>query len=157
MKTEENLIYFETAKLVKELGYSNGSEEQYCQYFKKYVYDSDPNHPESHKVGDIRVYNFYCKNNAGDLLDSSNETHYCCEIPTLNQIQKWLINVHGVAVLVDLDCTLSWIWKIIPMDPGSPIQEYHQSKEVWCGFNEIDVCLEDGIFKCLNLIKEKNK
>ena len=157
MKIEENIIYFETAKLLKELGYSNGCEQTYCQYLSDYIYDDDSEHPESHKAGEIRVYNLYCKNNGGYLLDGSGDNHYDCEIPTLSQIQKWLMGVYGVAVLADLDITLSWIWKIIPMDPGAYIQVYYESPQVWCGYNEIDNCLEDGILKCLNLLKENNK
>ena len=155
MKIEEKLIYFETAELLKELGYSSGGFNSYTKYLSDYIYDKDPAHPESHKAGDIRIGRFYVKNN--DMTDGSNEYYYSCEAPLLSQIQKWLMDVHGAAVLVDLDMTLSWIWKIIPMDTAASIQVYYESPQVWCGHNEIDICLEDGILKCLSLIKELKK
>ena len=72
--------------------------------------------------------------------------------PEQSYVQKWLREEHGVAVLVDLDITLSWIYKIISLHPeasytGDFIQSYYV-------YNTFEKALEEGLIKVLNLLPD---
>jgi len=60
----EDIVGFETAKLAKRAGYSNGTMLSYTHYNSTYVYDSSPDHPESYKRGEIRGHNRFFHENA---------------------------------------------------------------------------------------------
>ena len=78
--SETQLAYFELCKLLKSVGYKQGSDKFFVIYNEDYVYDEDPDHPESHKKGEISVYNMYHKNNNDDI------NYY--ELPTLEEINN---------------------------------------------------------------------
>ena len=94
---KEQLISFETAKLAKEKGYSNGSGTLYIQYHESYVYDEDPNHPESYKKNEIRMEEYYTINNSKPY-DISNEYYTQYEAPTQSLLQKWLREEHKIYI-----------------------------------------------------------
>ena len=81
--SETQLAYFELCKLLKKAGYKEGSDKFLVEYTEDYVYDEDPNHPESHRKGEIRVYNRYFKN--------CQEAPNSYELPTLEEINNWLL------------------------------------------------------------------
>lgn len=98
---EENIVSFELAKLAKEKGFSIGNSLYYVKYHSDYIYDYDPNHPESHKKDDIRLkYNVYHKNSEKHY-DISNEHFNIYEAPTLELIHKWLRENHNMYILVE--------------------------------------------------------
>lgn len=116
------LITYPTAKLAKEKGFTNVCEN--------YFYRKNEN---NESIG--RIY--------------SDEEDFC-ERPIQSELQDWLIEKHGVAVLVDLDCTLSWIWKIIPLHPEASIQEQFVSSGI---YSTKQLALEEGLFKALTELK----
>ena len=91
---ETQLDYFKLCKLLKNAGYKEGSDKFFIEYQEDYVYDEDPNHPESHKKGEIRVYPRYYKN--------SNEGPNYFEMPTLEDINMWLLNETGFYVCIKI-------------------------------------------------------
>lgn len=91
---ETQLDYFKLCKLLKNAGYKEGSDKFFIEYQEDYVYDEDPNHPESHKKGEIRVYPRYYKN--------SNEEPNYFEMPTLEDINMWLLNETGFYVCIKI-------------------------------------------------------
>ena len=92
--SETQLAYFELCKLLKKAGYKEGSDKFLVEYTEDYVYDEDHNHPESHRKGEIRVYNRYFKN--------GQETPNSYELPTLEEINNWLLKEKGVYVCITI-------------------------------------------------------
>lgn len=87
--------YIELCKLIKENGFKWGSDNSFVEYQEDYIYDNDPTHPESHKAGEIRVYNrHYFKND--------DETPNRYEIPDYDQINRWLYN-KGIFVSININ------------------------------------------------------
>ena len=98
---KEQLITFETAKLAKEKGLQLGCKISYCHYHSKYVYDGDPNHPESHKKNEIVLdRDFYTVNNYKGI-DISNERYTIYEAPTQSLLQKWLREKYSIEVIAE--------------------------------------------------------
>lgn len=88
------LAYFKLCKLLKDFEYKEGSDKFLVIYNEDYVYDDDINHPESHKKGEMRVYDRYFKN--------SQEASNSYELPTLEEINNWLLKEHGVYICITI-------------------------------------------------------
>lgn len=56
-----------------ELGYKSGENYSIHKMTEDYVYDDDPNHPESYKAGDIRIHEFYFKNDEKSIEEQKFE------------------------------------------------------------------------------------
>jgi hypothetical protein len=96
---------FQQSKLLKKAGYSNGSNEFYIEYHKTYVYDGDPDHPESQKKADIRLDSgLYIVNNS--FSDVSN--NYCAlyEAPQQWQVVEWFRVKHNIDIEIRVVRTL---------------------------------------------------
>lgn len=93
------LVDFETAKLAKENGYSNGCDIAYIHYLTEYIYDGDPEHHESHKKDEIRGSKFWTQNNHNPF-DSSCKEYTVYEAPTQSLLQKWFREKHGIHILI---------------------------------------------------------
>ena len=63
MENEYNI-----AKYFAKNGLAIGSTLGIAKYKDDYIYDEDPNHPESHKKGEIHVTNFYNKNDKNSFV-----------------------------------------------------------------------------------------
>lgn len=98
---EEDLIKFDTAKLAKEKGYMNGGYTSYTQYHTDYVYDDDPEHPESHKKDEIRFHDRFFHINDFEKNDLSNEFFTIYEAPTQSLLQKWLRKKYNIEIHID--------------------------------------------------------
>lgn len=77
----EDYASFELAKKLKKYGFVEPCMHSYTQYTSDFVYDGDPDHPESHKKGDIHIYDFYNTN------DDNERTTY--SMPHLYEVQRW--------------------------------------------------------------------
>lgn len=77
----EDYASFELAKKLKKYGFVEPCMHSYTQYTSNFVYDGDPDHPESHKKGDIHIYDFYNTN------DDNERTTY--SMPHLYEVQRW--------------------------------------------------------------------
>lgn len=119
------LITYLTAKLAKEKGCNEYRPQQYSQ-----------------GVNPTTLYSYSKKQ-----CDFFGDLFYAY---TQSELQDWFIEVFGVAVLVDLDCTLSWIWKIIPLHPEASIQEQFVSSGV---HSTKQLALEEGLFKALTELR----
>lgn len=80
---KNKIVTYKIAKELKNIGYAEGSDYCITQFDDDFIYDEDPNHSESHKKGDIRLYNMYYKNN-DDYIDNM------CEAPLWNDVKDWL-------------------------------------------------------------------
>lgn len=98
---EETIVGFETAKLAKEKGYSVGGTSEYTLYKKKYVYDGDPTHPESHKKGEVRYNDSWYHKNGETPFDKPNESYEVFEAPTQSLLQKWLRDEKGIDIVIN--------------------------------------------------------
>lgn len=97
MKQEYNktqLAYFDLCRLLKDSGYREGSDKFLVIYDEDYVYDEDPNHPESHRKGEMRVYDRYFKN--------CQEVPNSYELPTLEKINDWLLKEKGAYICITI-------------------------------------------------------
>ena len=95
MKTE-NFVSLKLAKELKAIGFDNYCSYMYNVYTSKFVYDGDPDHPESHEKGEVRVYDIYNKN--------SENTKHQYSMPHVYEVQRWFRN-RGLSVEPFLDNT----------------------------------------------------
>ena len=146
---EEQLITFETAKLAKEVGYMSGYHYSFIQYHNDYVYDDDPNHPESYKKDEIRLCDIFFHVNNFLKNDFSNKHYTIYEAPTQSLLQKWLREVHNIHVEITyVDQILKFQAEICIMNTNSIVADTK------CGnYKEV---LEAGINQALNLIENDN-
>ena len=94
---------------------------------------------------------FYNKH--GNLVTEHNYSlgiipDFDCSAPYQAELQQWLREEHGIAVLVTLDETLSYYWIIVPLHPKSSIQGSPRNLvwSVWGLFRIwITGCIEDAI------------
>lgn len=96
---EEQLVSFETAKLAKEMGYFNGCRASYTHFYEDYIYDNDPEHPESHKKDQINLNDRWFHKNLSEE-DCSNEHFTVYEAPTQSLLQKWLREKHSTDIQI---------------------------------------------------------
>lgn len=67
------------------IGGDSFTEASAVQYTQNYVYDGDPDHPESHKKGEVRVY----EHNLHWFPDEPlNRNHY--PMSTIYEVATWL-------------------------------------------------------------------
>lgn len=116
-------ISYETAKLAFEKGYLEYDETFY------------------NKHGNLVTEHNY---SLGIIPD------FDCSAPYQAELQQWLREEHGIAVLVTLDETLSYYWIIVPLHPKSSIQESKVAQEIWCG--QYEDCLESGLQATLKML-----
>lgn len=95
---EEKRIGFKLAKISKDKGYSSGDSFYYVQYHGNYIYDEDPNHPESHLDGEVRFNDRGYHKNLAENCDFSCENFTFCEAPTISLLQTWFRDVHNIDV-----------------------------------------------------------
>ncbi len=91
---EKSLVTYKIAKKLFKKGYSVGSHNCITQYAEDYVYDEDPDHPESHKKGEIGCYNFYHKNEE----DENN----LFEQPYIYDAFKWLREKYNIFCSINI-------------------------------------------------------
>jgi len=97
---KDQLISFETAKLAKEKGYTNGSNMSYEFALNEQVHEEDgTSGPFGWEKGECNLQAFYMRNNTKGI-DSSNDSWYLCEAPTQSLLQKWLRDEHGVDFII---------------------------------------------------------
>jgi hypothetical protein len=175
----EDIVGFETAKLAKQAGYSNGTMLSYIYYNSTYVYDLDPDHPESYKKGVIRARdNFWTKNGFFNDIehyiidpDNPDQTYYklnqdlkegdvlweTFEAPSNSMLYKWIRQNYGIQI------TVTFV-KPTPLYEDKPYtgQICYPKSITNAGvnyFNEItyEDCFEQCLQFVLNYIINKNK
>ena len=86
----KNYASLELAKKLKKIGFNEPCDYSYTVYTSDFIYDGDPDHHESHKKGDIHIYDFYNTN-------SDNEEH-SYSMPHLYDVQAWFRN-RGIIII----------------------------------------------------------
>lgn len=119
---EEQLTTYETAMLAKEKGFDeNVFKNSFC-------YDKNGNWKNT--------------------IDVIKEERIFA--PTQALLQKWLREKHDIYVTVDVDITLSWVYRIGSLHPqASYIGAYIQSEYVFSVFEE---ALDEGLIEALKLV-----
>lgn len=85
MSTQSQLTPFDLSRRLLKLGWDRFTEASAVQYTQNYVYDGDPDHPESHKKGEVRVY----ESNLHWFPDEPlSKNHY--SMPTIYEAATWL-------------------------------------------------------------------
>ena len=95
---EEKIIGFNLSKTAKEKGFSVGGDCTYTKYHKDYIYDEDPEHPESYKKDEIEFNNRWFHKNLVEFSDFSNENNTTYEAPTQGLLQMWFRNKYNIDV-----------------------------------------------------------
>lgn len=83
---------FVLAVLLKKNGYSVGSSHSFVKFDDDFVYDGDESHPESHRKGEVRIYDFYFKN------EEDNPGQF--ELPDIMDTVDWLQEKSGVFFMI---------------------------------------------------------
>lgn len=74
-------VTLETASNMRGLGFNEWCETCFTIYDEDFVYDSDPEHPESHKKGEVGYYKFTNRN--------LNNGSTCTSLPTFDEAFEW--------------------------------------------------------------------
>ena len=128
----EDYVTFENAKLLKRMGFNEPCMHSYTQYTSNFVYDGDPDHPESHKKGEIHIYDFYNTN------DDNGRTTY--SMPHLYEVQRWLRNRGVIAnpEWEERDECKGWTAQSYHMETGASsyrpqlYEKYEEALQVSC-------------------------
>jgi hypothetical protein len=132
MSKQKDFASFELAKQLKKIGFNEPCGHSYTQYTSDFVYDGDPDHPESHKKGDIHIYDFYNTN------DENGKTTY--SMPHLYDVQAWF-RTRGIIIHPEYeehDDEKGWTSNIYHIETGmsqySPklLKEYEDALQKGC-------------------------
>lgn len=74
-------VTYETALAMKRKGFAEYTSQCIVKYDEDFIYDEDINHPESHRKGDIRVYEYNHRNEEDDNAVS---------LPSIDEAVNWL-------------------------------------------------------------------
>ena len=115
-------VSYELAEKLYRLGFCAGTPQCITRYDSDFVYDGDPEHPESHRKGDIRMYDFYHKNSADEPG--------LFECPTVEMLSAWLLLEHGIHVSSNphQKDDKSWEWYYIIMSLDKDMVENRDSR-----------------------------
>ena len=144
--SETQLAYFELCKLLKKAGYKEGSDKFLVEYTEDYVYDEDPNHPESHRKGEMRVYNMYHKNNNDDI------NHY--ELPTLEEINNWLLKEKRFYVCLTITDGRYFDYNIYAKVDGLTFDKYKLSEQGGNKYTSPDDAYINAFTRILRFLKQ---
>ena len=144
-------INFESAVLLKEIGFNHVTNLSIVKYTDDYVYDSDPEHPESHKAGEIRV-------DRHSWVPNEHTNAY--PMISITDAIFWLLHEYGYNIYTRLykygDDTYKW---------AATIEKYQKNKDgkwtinenlafkEFTGFEDSDDCLEFAVYQTLYFIK----
>jgi hypothetical protein len=134
----EQLVSFEVAKLAKEVGFN-----WKCNFYDEYitVYEVQNVKYNRKKFG---IYEDWNHKKYGKAFTS---------LPTQSLLQKWLRDIHGIAVHISTDITLSWIYTIQSLHPQATYTGLTiHSEQVFSTYEE---SLEKGLYRALKLINRK--
>lgn len=148
----DSRIKLDTAIIAKAKNFDALVDSCYVQYKKSYVYDSDPEHPESHKEGDVYIEKMPHKNGASNM-DLSNNLYAAYARPTQALLQKWLREVHNIRVYPTQKIAGDFGFEIYIKNEenpaGSPFKRVSYFTQ---HFNSYEAALEEGLQEALNLI-----
>ena len=88
-------------------------------------------------------------NISSDLLIKLKNIGCNLNNPTIHDIQQYFIDNEDILILVDIDVTISYIYKINSIYPDAKWQGYKQSTYVYSTYNE---ALLEGIEEVINLL-----
>lgn len=89
-------------------------------------------------------------NISSDLLKKLNDIGCNLTNPTIHDVQQYFIDNEDILILVDIDVTLSYIYKINSIYPDAKWEGYKQSTYVYSTYSE---ALLEGIEEIINLLK----
>lgn len=94
-------VNFETAKLLKEKGFSNGTNGCLVHYKTENKHHEDgTSGPFGWKKDEMTFDRSYIVNGREDLGDLSNNSYDCYERPTITETIMWLYKKHGIWICV---------------------------------------------------------
>jgi hypothetical protein len=130
---EEQLISFNTAKLVKEKGFDNTSLPQYIQY------DTD-----DWRLKDNQEYN-----ELNNTIGIGNKIRISA--PTQSLLQRWLREIHKI--YIDVESVLVGLYDIEFICSNYQVLEYSRLRLNQC--KTYEEALEKGLQEALKLIKNE--
>lgn len=116
MNIEEKLVDYDTAVMLKDLGYHEGADYYAVQHAEDYTYDGDPTHPESHKRGEVSIYRGY---------DDNRHDSNCVSMPPWHDVEDWLRDRHSIHVgtAISRIPTRHWSWAIMDVNTDDLIDD----------------------------------
>lgn len=145
-------INYPSAVLLKKIGFNHVADYSIVQYTEDFVYDDDPEHPESHKAGDIRVYR---------LNWVPNKQSNAYPLISITDAMYWLRKEYGINIFARLvkgengECKWNaYIEQYIKHTDSNNIS-YESDNTIlkqYSDFNNDDDCLEYAVYKALKYI-----
>lgn len=148
----DRLISKKTAKLAKNKNFDLGVYNSYVIYKKDYVYDDDPDHPESYKKDQVEMSNFYHKNSV-DGFDMSNNSYEVYSAPTQSHLQCWLRETHKIRVLIVQKIAGDFGFEIyVPNKENPSGKPWKRLSFFTIHHKTYENALEEGLYESLKLI-----
>jgi hypothetical protein len=148
----DSRIKLDTAIIAKAKNFDAWVDLCYVQYKKSYVYDSAPEHLESHKEDDVYIEKISHINGASNM-DLSNNLYVVYARPTQALLQKWLREVHNIRVYPTQKIAGDFGFEIYIKNEenpaGSPFKRVSYFTQ---HFNSYEEAIEKGLQEALNLI-----
>jgi len=141
---KDELVTFETAKLLKEKKFNLGGQFSYTEYLKTHKSD---NPSFRMKKGEVELdSSFYFINNH-PACDISNKNYIIYAAPTQSLVQRWLREIHNILVFVNYrsfgvkECD-GWYYHI-----GKSVDHYSSDQ-----FKTYEEAMEVGLIEVLKQI-----
>ena len=150
---EEKEELFNFAKNLNTLGFNDQCDLSLTKYKSDYVYDEDPEHPESHKAGEIR-----CRE--GKFINQDNKYFEKYGFPELNKLEAWLRFKYDICLVITPEYITDGEYYNTTIYHAKIYSPYSISNEI-DKYEDQDECYETLEFRALNkvineLVKDEN-
>lgn len=150
---EEKEELFDFAKNLNALGFNDQCDLFLIKYKSDYVYDEDPEHPESHKAGEIR-----CKK--GFYFNENIEFFEIYGFPKVSKLESWLRFKYDICLVITPEYISDGEYYNTTIYHAKIYSPYSISNEI-DKYEDHDECYETLEFRALNkvvneLVKDEN-
>lgn len=142
---EEQLVSFQVAKLAKEKGFK---ELCFAAFHKN---NRNDGYFESGIISQSEYFKFPKMNNGDKIAVLQKDYIHTILRPTQSLLQKWLREVHGIHICVDIDINDTWYFHIY--DLNSKRNSEFDLKLENNKYKSYEEAMEIALFEALKLIK----
>lgn len=148
---EEKEKFFDFAKNLSTLRFNDQCDLSLVKYKSDYVYDEDPEHPESHKAGEIRCRNGFYINEQVEITPKDFERY---AFPEFNKLEAWLRFKYDICLVITPEYITDGEYYNTTIYHAKIYSPYSISNEI-DKYEDHDECYETLEFRALNkLINE---
>ena len=154
---EEKENLFDFAKNLSTLRFHDQCDLSLIKYKSDYVYDEDPEHPESHKAGEIRCRDGFYINVQEEITQRDFERY---AFPEFHQLEEWLRFKYDICLVITPEYITDGEYYDTTIYHAKIYSPYSISNEI-DKYEDHDECYGALEFRALNkvvneLVKDEN-